>query len=638
MHMRSDRRISIVVPCYNRAAYLNVLLQSLTWSSVRPSDFEVVVVNDGGVDHVELVAETWRRKGLDIHVRQLRRSGPPRNNAVARNTGLRMARYPIVLHTDPDIVFVSDVLAHVQRDLEPGVFCSCSAYYPLTRDATLALAFTASGPDTGPDAYLAQADGRPNQVLSPDGVQGLHGAFACAKDDLAGVGGYDESFEHWGWEDRELLVTLTRQAGLTRRYMPSTPVVHLWHPLLRSNTVRVELASRGRLSRIAWELQLQRVAAEHPRAGRPRRGTHVSTDTDPRAVFALDAYAAWEQSSETASTAPLTRRSATHQPDRVPTVFQFFFDAHRLEATELRSSGHTALARTLLCYTLRRPWERPLPRREWVASDWPDHLDLDPSGVDTAIELPPYDNLDLALEELAACEQDLGNSGHRAVVLRMLDRLPGTQARVAAAHARAALHGGDVRGAREQSDRLGSTALGIELALLTGQFGEAATTLQTCLAAMKALDANIFDRLRFFGYLRLLEYLVPGSTIDTRPQPKTTDQIVPLANERSELLYSAAMRSVREDLDIGASVLLGRFLQSGSPAEPRLYTEGRQHLAAAHERISHRSTPDMATTLLAAFDAITQTHHAALSPLTGPHSSPLDSRYDRRRSNTMRWG
>ena len=621
MPSRADRRISIVVPCYNRAAYLPALLQSLTWSSVSRRDFEVIVVNDGGVDDVELIADTWNRKGLDVRVCQLRRSGPPRNNAVARNTGLRLSRYPIVLQTDPDIVFVSDVLAHVQRDLEPGVFCSCSAYYPLTQDATLGLAFAAAGPNTAPDAYLEQAYGRPNQVLSPDGVQGLHGAFACAKDDLARVGGYDDSFEHWGWEDRELLVTLTHQAGLTRRYMSGTPVVHLWHPLLRSDTTREELAARGRLSRVAWEVQLQRVAAEHPRAGRPRPQTHVSTDSSPRAAFILDAYEAWKAAQ---GSCPLAPRNAEHHADSVPTVYQFFFDAHRLEATELRLRGHVALARTLLCYTLRRPWERPLPPKEWVASEWPDHLDATSADNLFAFRPPLYDNLDLALEELAACEQDLDNSEHRTTVLRILAQLPGTQVRVASAHARAALHRGDLQGAREKSDSLGGTALGVELALLAGRFDEAAMNLRGCLIAIKTLDSSIFDRLRILVYLRLLEHLVPEKTLHSGPEPETTEQLGPLADERSELLYSAAMRSFRHDLDIGASVLLGQFLQSGSPADPRLYTDGRRHLGAACERISHLATPDTSTALFAAFDAIAQSQPRGRPHLTVPRSS-LDS-------------
>jgi cellulose synthase/poly-beta-1,6-N-acetylglucosamine synthase-like glycosyltransferase len=90
----ASRRISVVVPCYNRAAYLQVLLQSMTWSAVPPSEFEVVVVNDGGVDHVELVAETWRRRGLDVRVLSLRAGGPPETLACARH-GIRSCSRPI---------------------------------------------------------------------------------------------------------------------------------------------------------------------------------------------------------------------------------------------------------------------------------------------------------------------------------------------------------------------------------------------------------------------------------------------------------------------------------------------------------------------------------------------------------------
>ena len=217
-------RVSVVVPCYNRAAYLAVLLRSLTWSVVPPEEFEVVVVDDGSVDHVELVVAGWRRRGLDVRLCRIREHGAPRNNARARNVGTHEARYPLIVQTDPDIVFASDVLRVVGDTVAPGLFASPAHYYPLTREATLAVALGASGPSPEADAYLAHARGRPDQTRSPDGVGGLHGAFACRRDDLLAAGGYDESFEHWGWEDRELLVTLAdagvRPAGCPAYIIP----------------------------------------------------------------------------------------------------------------------------------------------------------------------------------------------------------------------------------------------------------------------------------------------------------------------------------------------------------------------------------------------------------------------------------
>ena len=102
-----------------------------------------------------------------------------------------------------------------------------------------------------------------------------------------------------------------------------------------------------------------------------------------------------------------------------PLVYQLFFDAHRLEAVELRALGYTSVARALLYYTLRRPWEHALPSKEWVASECALHL-VSEESIDkrACLDVSLYDHVDLALEELAACEEELGNLQRRNVILQ----------------------------------------------------------------------------------------------------------------------------------------------------------------------------------------------------------------------------
>jgi hypothetical protein len=559
----TDRRISIVVPCYNRAAYLQVLLQSLTWSAVPPSEFEVIVVNDGGVDHVGLVVETWRRRGLDVRLHQLRADGAPRNNAIARNTGLREARYPIILQTDPDIVFVSDVLQRMREALRPGVFCSCSGYFPLTREATLELAFGAEGPQASAAAYLAHATGRPNQVRSPDGVGGLHGAFACSKADLLCIGGYDESFEYWGWEDRELLVTLAQDAGLVREYVAETPVVHLWHPTLRGETSRDDLAAVGALSRPAWDVQMQRACAEYPRSQRPRR--RQPSSSHGQTVFTPLAYDEW-----TAGTEP-TRR-----------LHQLFFDAHCLEAAQLRARGHVSTARALLYYTLRRPWESAQRLDEWTAYAEP--IDLETLS---AFESRHYEREHVVLEELIACEQQIGDADQGDIAWAALMRLPDGAARASALRARAALCRGDLEAVTcERGDLRGDgwtaarAALAIEIALLTGQAEEALSIAAAAVRTERG-RGDYYEQLRWSAYAGLLARLNPEGGDVTAFSALPTE----LGEERTEFVYSAAIRSLQGGLDIAASLLLDRFLRGGAAAESRLYEEGREHLARARDRV-----------------------------------------------------
>ena len=138
-------------------------------------------------------------------------------------------------------------------------------------------------------------------------------------------------------------------------------------------------------------------------------------------------------------------------------------------------------------------------------------------------------------------------------------------------------------------------ALGIEVALLTGQFDKASWIAATC----AEVDGHHFDQLRLAGYRRLLERLAPLADPETKRTPHVD-------SDRSEFLYSAAIRSLRGGLNIGGSVLLDRFLRSGGPTDARLREEGRQHLDTARGRIARMVAPPRGSELLTALDEVEQ--------------------------------
>ncbi|BCS31611.1 hypothetical protein TBR22_A08130 [Luteitalea sp. TBR-22] len=243
----ADLGVSIVVPSYNRGSYLDVWMRAV--ASWRPFAFpvEVLVTDDGGADHCEAVCDWWRARGLDVRYLRVRPPGAPRNNAVARNAGIRLARWPLLLQSDPDIVFVTDVISACVAAWRPGVFCSVSRYQPLTRSAWYELRGRTAEATVAD--YRAAAHARQNMVHSPDGVHGLHGAFLCETAVLRHLRGYDERFTHWGWEDSDLLGRL-RRLGLERVYAEGAGVVHQWHPTLRDDHPQARAATYRAM---AWQ-------------------------------------------------------------------------------------------------------------------------------------------------------------------------------------------------------------------------------------------------------------------------------------------------------------------------------------------------------------------------------------------------
>lgn len=91
--------LSIVIPTYNRLPRLQRVLGGLAAQSTAPGTFEVVVVSDGSTDGTDeyLASAAY---DFDLVVATQPNSGP----AAARNRGVDMARTPLVLFIDDDVV------------------------------------------------------------------------------------------------------------------------------------------------------------------------------------------------------------------------------------------------------------------------------------------------------------------------------------------------------------------------------------------------------------------------------------------------------------------------------------------------------------------------------------------------------
>ncbi len=106
--------VTIVIPCFNYAAYLGKALHSVQAQQYRP--FEVVVVDDGSTDESAKVAE---RDGVRL-IRQ-------RNSGLggARNAGLAAASGEFVVFLDADDELLPDALATGVAALRARPAISC---------------------------------------------------------------------------------------------------------------------------------------------------------------------------------------------------------------------------------------------------------------------------------------------------------------------------------------------------------------------------------------------------------------------------------------------------------------------------------------------------------------------------------
>ena len=567
------RSVSVVVPCRNRAEHVDRLLESLSWSSLPRDRFEVIVCDDGGSDHTRSVAETWRRRGLPTRYHRVRPPGRPRNNAVARNVGLRLARHPIVLNTDSDCVFVTDVLAEVVKEMVDGAFCSCGSYRTLTHAASAELDAIRRERGLNPDDYARRANGRPDHVDSPDGVRALHGAFGCWRDALIEIDGYDERYSEWGWEDRDLLTRLEAGLGLKRRFVERVSVVHVWHCPEKGGDRRVDFARRGEVSARALQTHMQRLWAQDLSAVRWRdAGPWSLHDGDADDVFTPAAY----------------RASMVAERLGWPGIARKVFLAQVAEAEVVRRLGFPSLARRFLHFTATRAWERaPRPPR------WQDAV---PPASDNAVARMPseYPVADL-LESLSECELDLGDAVGAARTLTALASCRDGAVRAAVIRTRRLIMAGDPASLSLARNTLypvsaapfaAVRALAIELALLSGADDRAFDVTRATLSRLTR-ELDEFDTILFHAYLELL---ANRSGTHRGVPPDLAAEHVRWTSNVSEHLFSVAIRAMRSGLYHAAVLLLDRFQIGGAPADERLFVESRAHHAHLCERLERRGS------------------------------------------------
>lgn len=104
----NDPLISVIVPAYNRAAYIADAINSVLNQKDAPWPLEVIIIDDGSTDNTEdIVAKTYGDDDRVQYVKIAQSGGRP---AVPRNVGLKMARGKLIAFHDSDDRWAPDKL------------------------------------------------------------------------------------------------------------------------------------------------------------------------------------------------------------------------------------------------------------------------------------------------------------------------------------------------------------------------------------------------------------------------------------------------------------------------------------------------------------------------------------------------
>ena len=252
---RPTRPISVIVPYYEAPEALALTLAALEGQTLARDRFEVIVVDDGSRIPLQPPAGT----PLDARVVRQERRGF--GLARARNTGARVAAHDIFLFLDGDMLLEAESLAayarwhHAVSDAVTTGFCNYLAVDGVDaatiRNRAGSLRDLFAGREADP-SWIEPHMTRTGDMTSADDdlfrfVEGANIGIGRGFFEL--LGGFDESFTRWGFEDTEFVYRALVRGGILVPVRDPTA----WH--------------QGRLTkdrgRRARNLQRQRGKAAH---------------------------------------------------------------------------------------------------------------------------------------------------------------------------------------------------------------------------------------------------------------------------------------------------------------------------------------------------------------------------------------
>ncbi len=120
-------KVSIIVPCYNQAQYLDEALQSLF--DQTHTNWECTIINDGSPDNTEEVARKWEVKDPRFAYVYKENGGV----SSARNLGIKEAKGEFILTLDADdkyeATFLEKAMVVLVNNPEIGIVSSWGRYF-----------------------------------------------------------------------------------------------------------------------------------------------------------------------------------------------------------------------------------------------------------------------------------------------------------------------------------------------------------------------------------------------------------------------------------------------------------------------------------------------------------------------------
>lgn len=190
--------ISVIIPCYNQAQYIECALQSVLSQSY--DDWECIIVNDGSPDHTGEIAKHWIAK--DPRFKYLEKNNGGLSSA--RNAGIEIALGEYILPLDADD-YISD-----------NYLLDCIKVIEKNKDIKIvygkAIKFGVEQTEWKLPDY---------SFLNLLEYNMIYCSAIYRKSDWKNIGGYDTELKS-GFEDWEFWISLLKEGGRVERVLTCT--------------------------------------------------------------------------------------------------------------------------------------------------------------------------------------------------------------------------------------------------------------------------------------------------------------------------------------------------------------------------------------------------------------------------------